>query len=175
MAPDAPEALAFSNRREDGRFPVHGPDGQAVAHIEVKWTGLSFTATGGAGEPLCAGSARLAGLSSTWTATAADDRPLLSLARSVTGARGEVTLQRGGTFAVRGSVWDRDFVVAADDGTEVLSALLESSIWSFRPEEYAVRVIRPALDLAEVVALVQIWRMANAQGDAAGGVVGAAG
>lgn len=167
--PEAPEALGFPGRKQDGR-PVTGPDGRLLAAIRVSWTGTSFSAVDAAGDVLCAASVGLRGLSRTWVATG-PGRPLLSLRRRG-GSSADVTLVRGGAFRVQGSVWTRDVTVIGQDGATVVSAVPASSAWSFHPHDDAVRLVEPAFDLAELVALVQIWRTAK-RNDAAGGAAAA--
>jgi hypothetical protein len=87
-----------------------------VAYISEKWTGTSFTATDASGDPLCAGSAGMGGLSRTWTATGSGGRPLLSVRTSWLGSKAAVTLERGGHYQLRGSAWRRDFAASRRDG-----------------------------------------------------------
>lgn len=159
-----PEALAFPDRRTRGVFPVRGPDGVSVAEIGVTWTGTGFTATDTAGARLCAG--RSGGFSPTWRATGPDERPLLTVRRGWTGSRAEVVLERGGTYELHGSAWRQDFAVRGPAGTPVVEAVAQRSAWSFTPYDYVVRQTEPTFDLAELVAVVQIWRMIR-RGDVA--------
>lgn len=165
-----PQILAFPDRKEDGQFPVRGPDGQPVAHIAARWTGVSFTATDASGGPLCAGSVRRGGLSRKWTARGPGGRPLLRVTMGWTGSKAEVVLERGGSFQLRGSAWRRDFTVSRSDRAMVVSAVPRTAALSFHPNDYLVRQAEPVFDLAELVALVQIWRMLkrNASAAAAG-------
>ena len=180
MSAAGPSVLAVPDRKESGRFPVRHRDGRPAAHVSVKWTGTAFTATDADDEPLCAAAVGWGGLSSTWKATGPDGRPLLSVKKSWAGTRADVTLARGGTFVLRGSAWRRDFTVTDAQGATVLSAVPQTSALSFHPFHYAVEQARPVFDLAEVVALVQIWRLVKKQESAvaaagAAGAIGATG
>lgn len=171
----APPVLAFPDRKENGAFPVRRPDGRTVAAIATRWTGSGFTATDTCGGLLCAGSAAWGGLSGTWTATGPGHAPLLEVKRGWTGRQAEVRMARGGRYRLRGSVWRRDFAVQRT-GATIVSAVPQSSALSFAPYAYAVRQHEPVFDLAELVAIVQIWRTLKRHGAAAaGGAAGAIG
>jgi uncharacterized protein YxjI len=170
-----PTVLAFPDRRHEGRFPVTDQDGRVVARISARWSGTSFTVTDAGGRPLCAGTAGRWGLARSWRATGPDGRPLLSVTTSLMFTKAEVHIERGADFVVRGSAWRRDFAVTDVDGQTVLTAVPRTSSWSFRQHDYAVQQTRPVLDLAEVVALVQTWRMVRKNDAAAAGAAGAAG
>lgn len=159
MADEWPAVLVFPDRKEDGRFPVRDADGKPAAHISVKWTGITFTATDVADRPLCEASVGRSGLSNRWTATGPDRRALLSVKKSWTGTSAEVALERGGTFVLRGSPWKRDFIVTNADSATVVSAVPQSAALSFHPHHYVVEQAEPVFNLVELVALVQIWRM----------------
>lgn len=161
----------FTDRKHQGRFAVHDGDDRLVAQISTSWTGMSFAAVDGGGHRLCAGSARRLGLS--WRATGPDRADLLSLTKSLRRAQAEVALTRGGVFVLRGSTWRRDFAVTDGDGGTVLAVTAETSAVSLRPFDFAVRQRQPGLDLAEIVAMVQIWRMVRDGEDAAVAVGGA--
>jgi hypothetical protein len=61
---------------------------------------------------------------------------------------------------VRGSPWRRDFTVLGLDGRTVLSAAPRTSAVSPRQHDYAVHQPAPGtLSPAEVIAIVQVWRM----------------
>lgn len=167
-------SLVFPDRRQKGRFPVRDDDDQVVALISASWTGTSFAATDGDGQPLCAGATNWLGLSGRWQATGADGSPLLAVNKSFWRSSAEVTLQRGGSFVVRGSAWRRDFTVVDAFGETVLAAVPRTSALSFRPHDFAVQQVRPALRLPEIVALVQTWRMVRKSEDAAAAGGGAA-
>jgi hypothetical protein len=71
-----------------------------------------------------------------------------------------VQLARGGDLIVRGRPWRRDFVVLDPDGRMVLSAAPRTSPISLRQHDYAVHQSNPGtLNIAEVIAIVQVWRM----------------
>lgn len=112
-------------------------------------------------QPLCAASVGRRGLSSTWRAAGPDDRALLSVQQRWTGIRADVHLERGGAFVLRGSAWKRDFTVTYADGTTVVTAVPGASARLLRPYDYAVQQAVPVFTLAELVALVQSWRMAR--------------
>lgn len=179
MTTPVPQLLAFPDRKQDGRFPVKDETGKLLAHISVKWMGTSFTAADADDQPLCAASSGAMGLSSLWKATGPAQEPLLSVKKSWTGTSAVVALERGGTFSLRGSPWRRDFAVTDAEGGPLVTAVPQSSGWSFHPHDYAVQQIQPVFDLAEMVAVVQIWRMVKKQEGAAGvvgiGAIGAAG
>ena len=79
----------------------------------------------------------------------------------------------------RGSPWKRDFTVTDPAGPTVLNAVPQTGALSIHPHDYAVQQTGPVFDLAEMVAVVQIWRMVKKQEGAAGvvgiGAIGAAG
>jgi hypothetical protein len=163
--------LRFPDHKPKGRFPVLDDRGGVVALISAAWTGTSFTATDRDERPLCAGSTSWWGMSGKWQATGADSGPLMLVRTGILRARASVRLERGDVFEVHGSAWRRDFTVTDADGQTVLTALPQTSAFSFRPYDYAVEQQTPAFQLAEIVALVQIWRMvrkAEASAAAAG-------
>jgi uncharacterized protein YxjI len=161
--------LVFPDRRHRGTFPVRDGGGRLVARIATRWTGTAFTAADADGHPLCAASTGWFGLRGRWRATGPDGRPLLQVDRSLLRPRATLTLAAGARFAIHGSVWRRDFSITDAAGLPVLTAVPTTPALSLRPHDYAVAVVRPVLGLAEVVALVQIWRMAAKGDDSAGG------
>ena len=165
--------LLFPDRRRDGAFPVIDTDGLVVAHIAPTWSRSRFTATDGAGAPLCQGAAGALGISRVWRATGADGSPLVTIANAFFAARADVHLARGGSYKVRGGSWRRSFTVTTLEGVPVLEAMPRTSAISFHPHDYEVRVLQPAFELAEVVALVQTWRMVRTA-EFAGAASGAA-
>lgn len=162
------DILVFPDRLRQRRFPVLDADGRVAAEIGASWTGLSFAAVDGAGQPLCAASAQALGLSGRWRATGPGGAALLSFTRSAWRSRAEVTLARGGVFVVRGSAWRRDFAVTDEASATVLAATPRTSALSLHPHDFAVQLRGGGYHLAEIVALIQIWRMVRkSEGDAA--------
>jgi hypothetical protein len=157
--PAGPQSFVFPDCRERGTFPVRNSRGRAVARITASWTGTRFTVSTPDGQPLCAATTGWLGLSGNWQATRDDDGPLLQVRATLLRSAATVTLARGGTLLVRGSAWRRDFIVT--DGTDrvVLTAAPRTSALSIHPQDYAVTLLQPVLDLTELIALVQIWRM----------------
>jgi len=162
-----PDILVFPDRKHQGRFPVRDADSRVVAEISTSWTGLSFSAVDGAGQPLCAGSVRALGLSGRWRATGPDRAELLSVTKSFWRSQAELRLARGGVSVLRGSAWRRDFAVTDADDATVLAATPRTSALSLRPYDFAVRQSQGGFSLPETVALVQIWRMVRKSEDAA--------
>ena len=173
--------LVFPDRKRHGRFPVRDADNRVVAEISTSWTGLSFVAVHGTGQPLCAGSAQAFGLSGRWRATGPDRAELLSVTKSWWRSRAELTLARGGTFTLRGSAWRRDFAVTDAADATVLAATPRTSALSLRPYDFAVHQMQGGFSVPEIVAVVQIWRLvrksedAGAAGAAAAGVAATSG
>jgi hypothetical protein len=166
--------LVFPDRKQRGRFPVHDAAGALVALISTPWTGTSFTATDADLRPLCAGRAARWGLSGRWVATGPDGAPLFELRKSTWRSSAELTLTRGGAFAIRGSAWKRDFTITRTGSTDPLvSAVPRTKALSLRPHDYAVQQLEPVLDLAELVAAVQIWRLVRKNDDATAGATAA--
>ena len=154
-----PNVLVFPDRRERGRYTVRDGQGRTVARIATTWTGTTFTASDADGQPLCAAAARWLGLSGTWHATGPDGQRLLRVHASSLRRKATVTLPRGETLIVQGSVRRRDFTATDSAGRTLLTAVPRTSAMSFHPHDYAISQPRPALGLPELVALVQIWRM----------------
>jgi hypothetical protein len=173
--PPVAETLVFLDRKEQGRLPVRNLSGGLVAQIATSWTGVSFTAVDDTARPLCAGSARAFGLSRRWSATTPAGVGLLAITNSVWRSRAQLTLASGETFVLRGSTWRRDFVVTDTAGATVLSVTPRAPALSLRPYEFAVQPNARRFNLAEIVALVQIWRMVRKNDDtaAAAGAVAA--
>ena len=159
------EVLIFADRKHRGRFPVRDGDSRLIAEISTSWTGMSFTALDAAGHHLCAGSAHRLGLSG-WRATGPHGADLLSLTKSFRRAQAEVRLTRGGVFVLGGSTWRRDFTVTRADGRTVLALAPPPSARVAGAADFAVHEFEEGLDLAETVALVQIWRMVRNGEDA---------
>ncbi len=67
----------------------------------------------------------------------------------------------------------RDFSVSRGDGSMVVSAVPQTSVWSFHPNDYVVGQAEPVFGLAEFLAVMQIWRLVKKNECAA--VTGAAG
>lgn len=168
----ASTVLLFPDRRRDGAFPVIDADDLVVAHIVPKWSRSRFTATDGEGGPLCQGAAGALGISRVWRATGADGSPLVTITNAFFAARADVELARGGSYKVRGSSWRRSFTMTTLEGVPVLEAIPRTSAISFHPHDYEVRVLEPVFELAELVALVQTWRMVRAA-EVAGAASGA--
>jgi hypothetical protein len=181
MVEVTPMSLAFPDRRQSGGFPVTDATGAVVAHISPRWTGTAFAAEDANGSALCEATTGWWGLSGTWHATGPDGRAMLSVTTRFMRTSADVHLERGGDFVIRGSAWKRDFLVADVSGVPIVTAVPRTSAVSFRQHDYAVVQPRPVLQLPELVALVQIWRMvrksdaaAAAGGVAAAGAAGAA-
>jgi hypothetical protein len=166
--------LVFPDRKQRGRFPVHDEAGAVVALISTAWTSTSFTATDADLRPLCAGRAARWGLSGRWVATGPDGASLLELRKSTWRSSAELTLARGGTFAIHGSAWKRDFTITVVGSTDpVVSAVPRTKAMSLHPYDYSVQQHEPVLDLAELVAAVQLWRLVRKNDDAAAGAAAA--
>jgi hypothetical protein len=101
------------------------------------------------------------------------ERPLLSVRTSWAGSEAEVTLVRGGSYQLRGNAWRRDFAVTRSDGAIFVSGAPRTSALSFHPHDYVVRQAEGVFDLAELVAVVQIWRMVKKNEAAALSTAGA--
>jgi len=156
----APEHLAFDDHREDGAFLVHGPDG-VVARIEVGvWNGRSFTATTPDGVPLCSGRSR--GIFSTWwDAVDPAGAPLVSLRRSGWGgSRTRVDLG-GRAMTLHGSFSGRQWRLEDEREEVVLSSETTTGFFTFRPHAWEVQRHRDPLTLAQVVAVVQLFRLSQ--------------
>ncbi len=155
----APDVLAFSDRKVRGAFPVTEPSGAVVATIRVGfWSGTSFEAVGADGEPLCSGR-RLGLLSNTWGVVDPRGSELASMRPSVWGTRKTVTLPAGRVLSVEGRVFSRDWALRDEQGDAVLTSTPTTAAWSFRPDAWVVRCHDASLDLAQVVAIVQLNRM----------------
>ena len=170
-----PSWLTFADRVRKGRVPVRDANDAVVAEIVTSWTGTSFRAFDAEGGPLCSGTATWLGMSGRWEVTDGVGEPLLTLRKSPWRAQAELELARGGTFRVRGSTWRRGFAVLDAAGDVVLAAVPQSSALSFRAYAFGVQQTGGRLTLAEVVALVQVWRLLRKNEDAAaaGGAVAA--
>lgn len=155
----APDVLAFADRKTDGAYAVTEPSGAVVALIRVKtFTMVSFTVTTAAGEPLCTGR-RTGFWTSRWEATAPSGAVLCTLKGSGWGTGKTVTLGDGRALSLRGRLFARDWALLDDQGREVLSSTPSTSSWSFSPDAWVVRSHDTSLDLAQVVAIVQLNRM----------------
>jgi uncharacterized protein YxjI len=161
MCTTPPQKLTFPDRRRDRRFPVTDASGDTVARIATSWTGTSFSVEGKDGHLLCEASAGLLGLSSTWRAADSEGKPLLSLTRRLFSKAADVHLEGGGVYVLRGSAWKRDFVVTDERAQIVLSAVPRTPALSLRAHDYAVQQTSRVFQLDELIALVQIWRMAQ--------------
>jgi hypothetical protein len=154
------DILLFPDRRIDGAFPVTDSHGNPVARVSAARRGSRFTVTSVDRRPLCAGGASRWWLSGKWQVTDADGAPLLTVTATPLRNRASVRLARGGELTLRGSSWRRDFTLLDAAGRIVLSAAPRTSAISPRQHDYAVQQsIPPVLDLAEVIAVVQVWRM----------------
>jgi uncharacterized protein YxjI len=160
-----PTTLVFADRRTAGAYPVTDPTGATVALIRSKIGGGRFVVEDTTGTTLCAGSAGWWGMSNLWRATGPAGEPLLEMRKDVLRARAAVRLARGADLVVHGSLWRRSFEVRDGDGV-VLSAMPQTSALSLRPYEYAVQQPSEDLTLAEMVAVVQIWRLLRKRDDA---------
>ena len=154
------DTLFFPERRIDGAFPVTDAHGNPVAKVTAAWSGGRFSVSAIDGDPLCEGVTSRWWLSGKWQVTDADGVPLLTVTAKPLRNAAAVQLARGGELIVRGSPWRRDFVVVDQDGRTVLSASPRTSAVSPRQHDYAVQQSAPgALRLAEVIAIVQVWRV----------------
>ena len=154
------DILFFPDRRTDGAFPVTDAHGNPIARVSAAWSGGRFTVTGIDGSPLCAGGTSRWWRSGKWQVSDADGAPLLTVTAKPLRNTAVVQLARDGELTLRGSPWRRDFTVLGQDGRTVLSAAPRTSALSPRQHDYAVHQPTPgALRLAEVVAIVQVWRM----------------
>lgn len=159
--------LRFTDRRVRGAFPVYDAAGTEVARITTGRLGARFEATDSNGVLLCAGAARLLGLSGVWRTSGPSSQPLLVARKSLLRARAAAELERGGDLVIRGSVWKRDFQVTDAAGAVILTAVPTSPLLSLRPDEFVIEQATPMLSLAEVVALVAIWRLIRKADNAA--------
>jgi len=156
----ADETLWFPERRMDGAFPVIDADGAVVARVTAAWTGGRFSVTNPVGAPLCAGTTSRRWLAGSWQVTDAAGAPLLAMTAKPLRHTATVQLARGGELTIRGSAWRRDFVVVDADGAAVLTVAPRTSALSPSQDDYAVHQHRPGrLSVAEVIAVVQVWRM----------------
>ena len=178
-------SLVFPDRRDGDRFPVLGSTGAPVAWISTRLTSNAFTAADASGRPLCEASAGRWGLSRTWKALGPRGRPLLTVTFGWFRRSGAVSLARNsldgnsldgsGELTLDGGTWSRAFSVVDRGGNALLRATPRTSSFSFRQHDYAVETAAGGLELAEVVALVQIWRTVrrNESAAAAGGAAAA--
>ena len=154
------DTLFFPERRIDGAFPVTDAHGNPVARVTATWSGGRFSVTSIDRGQLCEGATSRWWLSGKWQVNDADGAPLLTVAAKPLRNSAVVHLARDGDLIVRGSPWRRDFTVADPQGRTVLSAAPRTSSVSPRQHDYAVHQSTPgALRLAEVIAIVQVWRM----------------
>jgi uncharacterized protein YxjI len=165
MADTLATTLVFADRRRAGAYPVTDQSGADVALIRRGLGRERFVAEDPTGARLCAGSAGRWGTSNLWRATGSAGEPLLELRKDLLRTRAGLRLERGGDLVVHGSVWRRDFEVREGD-LVVLSAVPRTSALSMRPYEYGVQQHSDRLTLAEIVAVVHIWRMLRKRDDA---------
>src|SRR4051794_14626691 len=165
MADTPATTLVFADRRRAGAYAVADQSGADVAMIRRGIGRERFVAEDPTGARLCAGSAGRWGTSNLWRATDSTGSPLLELSKDLWRARASLRLERGGELVVHGSVWRRDFEVR-DSDLVVLSAVPRTSALSMRPYEYGVQQHSGRLTLAEVVAVVHIWRTLRKRDDA---------
>lgn len=152
-----PLVLGFRDRKEGGRLPVNGPDGQPVAFIATKPLSSNFEVTGADGIPLCTGSARFAGLSGHREDRAPSGAVLVSFASRW---RTDVaTLADGRSFSITGKWLGADWQAIAEDGSVGLSSVKGPGAGMFHPDDWLVAVNDATLDLAEVVAIVELHRL----------------
>ncbi|WP_141014816.1 hypothetical protein [Nocardioides sambongensis] len=152
-----PDVLLFADRKVEGAYPVAEPSGAIVARIQVPWTGTSFTATTGQGEPLCSGR-RPHMFSQRWQAFDHAGRLVAELKPSFTGIRKTVTLGDGRVLELHGRMMSRDWRMDGPRGP-VLSSEPTSSQWSFWPDAWQVRCHDVSLDLAQTVGIVALNRI----------------
>jgi hypothetical protein len=154
------DTLVFPERRIRGAFPVVDAHGNPVARITAMWSGGRFSVTAADGAPLCNGATSRRWPSGKWQVTDAQRRPLLTVTAKPLRNTAAVHLARGGELIVRGSPWRRGFAVVDQDGRTVLSAAPRTPPLSPHQHHYAVHQSSPGtLRLAEVIAIVQVWRM----------------
>ena len=154
------DTLLFPERRVQGAFPVTDAHGNPIARVTATWDGGRFCVTTIDGGPMCDGATSRWWLSGRWDVTDAQGRPLLTVTARPLRNTAAVHLARGSDLIMRGSPWRRDFAVLDQDGRTVLSAEPRTSPMSPRQYDYAVHQAIPgALDLAEMIAIVQVWRM----------------
>jgi len=154
------DTLLFPERRIHGAFPVTDAHGNPVARVTATWGGGRFSVTAGDGGPLCDGATSRWWLSGKWQVTDARGQPLLTVTAKPLRNTAAVHLTRGGDLIVRGSPWRPDFAVVDQNGRTVLSAAPRTSPVSPRQHDYAVHQSIPGtLHPAEVIAIVQVWRM----------------
>lgn len=155
-----PETLLFPDRRIDGAFLVTDPEGNPVAKVTAAWSGGRFTVTSVDGGTLSEGVTSRWWLTGKWDVTDGDGAPLLTMTAKSLRNAAAVDLACGGRLVVSGSAWRRGFVVVDQDGHTVLSGAPRNAVLSPRQHNYAVQRPTPgALSLAEVIAIVQVWRM----------------
>jgi hypothetical protein len=153
------DLLVLAGRKTSGRFAVTDGLGRLTAQISVPWHGSSFTATEPDGALLCAAAPGMYGLSPTWRVTGADGRELLMMRWRWTGTTAWITLDRGGKLVLRTRLWKEEFTIVDAEGVEVVRAAPATRRLSLRRRDCVVRQVEPTLDLAELVAIMQIWRM----------------
>lgn len=152
--------LLFPGRRVDGALPVTDPAGNALARITVAKGGGRFTAATADGSTVCQGRTSRWSLSGTWRVTGAAGGALLSVTAKPLRSTAAVSLADGRRLVVHGSPWRRGFTVTDQDGRTVLTGTPRTGALSPRQYDYAVRQPTPgSLQLAEVIAIVQVWRM----------------
>lgn len=160
MNPDhgsQPLILGFRDRKRGGRLPVDGPDGQPVAFITTRTFSAKFEVTGADGAPLCTGSARLGGLSSRREARDPSGALLVSY---VSRWRREVaTVGDGRSFSITGRWLNANWRATADDGSVALASTKGPGAGIFHPDDWLVAVNDASLDLAQVVAMVELHRL----------------
>ena len=152
--------LLFPDRRIHGAFPVTDTHGNPVARVTATWSGGRFSVTTLDGGPMCDGATSRWWPTGKWQVTDAQGRPLLTVSAKPLRNTAAVHLARGRDLIMRGSPWRRDFAVLDEDGRTVLSAAPRTPPISPRQHDYAVHQSIPGtLNLAEMIAIVQVWRM----------------
>jgi hypothetical protein len=153
------DLLVLAGRKTSGRFAVRDGLGGLTAQISVPWHGSSFTVTRPDGTVLCAAALGKYGFSSTWKVTGGDGRELLTTRWRWTGSTAWITLDRGDKLLLRTRWWKEGFTLVDANGVEVVRAAPATRRRSIRRRDCVVRQVEPTLDLAELVAVMQIWRM----------------
>ncbi len=149
--------LGFRDRKQDGRLPVDGPDGQPVAFITTH-SSSSFEVVDSDGGQLCTGSARLRGFSQHREALDPTGARLVEY--RARWRKETATLADGRSFTITGKWLGGDWQAAGDAGTVALSSTAGPGRGAFHPDDWLVTVHDPTLTMAEVVAVVELHRLA---------------
>jgi len=149
--------LGFWDRKQNGRLAVDGPDGRPVAYITTHAFSVSrFEVTDACGNPLCAGTKE------SRHCEARDPRGALLVTYTTGWRTGVATLANGKALSIPGAWLHADWRAIAEDGSVALSsALAPRPLRSmFHPDAWLVAVHDATLGLSEMVAIVQLHRIA---------------